>query len=80
MAFIDFSNLILGIVKETGFQLGNAILVMLGALLTMGGCGNILFGFSTTGEIGNIILGFVILPIGIILYKLAYKNYDNHKI
>lgn len=79
MAFDDFSNLILGIVKETGFQLGNAFLVMLGALLSMGGCGNIVVGLSTKGEIGNPILGIILLPIGIILYRLAHKNYDNHK-
>lgn len=80
MAFDDFSNLILGIVKETGFQLGNAFLVMLGALLSMGGCGNIVVGLSTKGEIGNPILGIILLPIGILLYKLAHSNYDNHKI
>lgn len=80
MAFDDFSNLILGIVKETGFQLGNAFLVMLGALLSMGGCGNIVVGLSTKGEIGNPILGIILLPIGIFLYKLAHNNYDNHKI
>ena len=79
MAFYDFSNLILVIVKETGFQLGNAFLVMLGALLSMGGCGNIVVGLSTKGEIGNPILGIILLPIGIILYRLAHKNYDNHK-
>ena len=80
MSFDDFSNLILGIVKETGFQLGNAFLVMLGALLSMGGCGNIVVGLSTKGEIGNPILGIILLPIGIFLYKLAHNNYDNHKI
>ena len=80
MAFDDFSNLILGIVKETGFQLGNAFLVMLGALLSMGGCGNIVVGLSTKGEIGNPILGIILLSIGIFLYILAHNNYDNHKI
>ena len=50
MAFDDFSNLILGIVKETGFQLGNAFLVMLGALLSMGGCGNIVEHYLVLGE------------------------------
>lgn len=79
MAFDDFSKLILGMVKETGFQLGNAILVMIGALLSMGGCGNIVFGLSTKGEIGNPILGIILLPIGIVLFKLSQKNYDNHK-
>lgn len=79
MAFNDFANLVVGMVKETGFQLGNAFLVMLGALLSMGGCGNIVVGLSTKGEIGNPILGIILLPIGILLYKLAHNNYDNHK-
>lgn len=79
MAFDDFSKLILGMVKETGFQLGNAILVMIGALLSMGGCSNIVFGLSTKSEIGNPILGIILLPIGILLFKLSQKNYDNHK-
>ena len=80
MAFDDFSKLILGMVKETGFQLGNAFLVMVGAFLSMGGCGNIVFGLSTQGAIGNPLLGIILLPIGFFLYKLAYKNFDNHKI
>jgi len=80
MAFDDFSNLILGIVKETGFQLGNASLLMLGAFLSMSGCGNIVIGLSTKGEIGNPILGVVLLPIGILLYKISNNNYDKHKI
>lgn len=79
MAFDDFSKLILGMVKETGFQLGNALLVMIAALLSMGGCSNIVFGISTKGEVGNPILGIILLPIGILLYKLSQKNYDNHK-
>ena len=79
MAFNDFSNLVVGMVKETGFQLGNAFLVMLGSLLSMGGCGNIVVGLSTKGDIGNPILGIILLPIGILLYKLAHNNYDNHK-
>ncbi len=80
MAFADFSKLILGIVKETGFQLVNAFLVMLGAMLLMGGCGNIVIGLSTKGEIGNPVVGIILLPIGFLFYKLAYNNYDNHKI
>jgi len=80
MTFENFSNLIVGMVKETGFQLGNALLLMLGALLSMGGCGNIVVGLTTKGEIGNPILGLIFLPIGIILCKLAQKNYDGHKI
>jgi DnaJ-class molecular chaperone len=80
MAFDEFSKLVVGMVKETGFQLGNAFLVMIGAMLSMGGCGNIVIGLSTKGEIGNPMLGIVLLPIGIFLYKLANRNYDNHKI
>lgn len=79
MAFDEFSKLVIGMIKETGFQLGNALLVMIGALLSMGGCGNIVIGLSSKGEIGNPILGIILLPIGILLYSMAQKNYDNHK-
>lgn len=80
MTFEDFSNLILNIVKETGFQFGNAILVMLGALLSLGGCVNIVLGLSNKGESGNPIIGIILLPIGIALYIIGYKNFNNHKI
>lgn len=79
MAFDEFSKLVVGMVKETGFQLGNAFLVMIGAMLSMGGCGNIVIGLTSKGEIGNPILGVILLPIGILLYSMAQKNYDNHK-
>jgi len=79
MAFDEFSKLVVGMVKETGFQLGNAFLVMIGALLSMGGCGNIVIGLTSKGEIGNPILGIILLPVGIFLYIMAQKNYDNHK-
>lgn len=79
MAFEDFSKLVIGMVKETGFQLGNAFLVMLGALLFMTGIGNIVMGFSYPGEGGNLILGIILLPLGAFLYYQAQKNYDKHK-
>jgi len=79
MAFDEFSKLIVGMVKETGFQLGNSFLVMIGALLSMSGCGNIVIGLTSKGEIGNPILGIILLPLGIFLYSLAQKNYDKHK-
>lgn len=79
MAFEEFSKLVVGMVKETGFQLGNAFLIMIGALLSMGGCGNIVIGLTSKGEIGNPILGIILLPIGLFLYNLAQKNYENHK-
>jgi DnaJ-class molecular chaperone len=78
MAFNEFSNLVLGVVKETGFQLGNSLIMALGAILTMSGCGNLIFGF--TGDIGNPVIGIIFLPIGLFLWNLAQKNWDNHKI
>ncbi len=59
MKFDEFSNLVLQFVGETGFQLGNTILVFLGLLFTMGGCGNLIVGLSTHGEIGNALLGII---------------------
>lgn len=78
MAFDEFSILVGGMVKETGFQLCNAFLVMIGALLSMSGGGNIVIGLSTRGEIGNPIIGLILLPIGILLLRAAIKNWENH--
>lgn len=77
MAFDDFSKLVIGFVKETGFQLGNTLLVFFGIVLTMSGCGNLLLGLSTSGEIGSPVVGLVLLPIGIILCRAANKNWEN---
>jgi curved DNA-binding protein CbpA len=79
MAFDDFSKMVIGFVKETGFQLGNTILVFLGLVLTMAGCGNIIIGLSSSGETGNPVFGIIILPIGILLWITANKNWDKHK-
>lgn len=78
MAFNEFSNLVVGVVKETGFQLGNSLIMALGAILTMSGCGNLIFGF--TSDMGNPILGIIFLPIGLFLWNLAQKNWDNHQV
>jgi curved DNA-binding protein CbpA len=79
MAFDEFSKMVIGFVKETGFQLGNTILVFFGLVLTMGGCGNMIIGLSTSGEIGNPVFGIIMLPIGILLWIAANKNWDKHK-
>lgn len=78
MAFDDFSKLVIGFVKETGFQLGNTLLVFFGIVLTMGGCGNLVIGLSTSGEIGNPAVGLILLPIGILLWRAANKNWESH--
>lgn len=79
MAFDDFSKMVIGFVKETGFQLGNTIMVFFGLVFTMGGCGNLIIGLSTSGEIGNPVFGIIMLPIGILLWIAANKNWDKHK-
>jgi curved DNA-binding protein CbpA len=78
MAFDDFSKMVLGFVKETGFQLWNTLLVFFGLILAMGGCGNIVIGLSTNGDIGNPIFGIIMLPIGFLLLKAANKNWEKH--
>ena len=78
MAFNEFSNLAVGVVKETGFQLGNSLIMALGAIFTMSGCGNLVFGL--TGDLGNPILGIIFLPIGLFLWNLAQKNWNNHTV
>jgi DnaJ-class molecular chaperone len=79
MAFDEFSNRVVSMVKEMGFQLGNAFLLMIGLLLAMGGCGSFALGVVSKWEIGNPILGIILLFIGIKLYAKARENYDNHK-
>lgn len=78
MAFEEFSKMVLGFVKETGFQLGNTMLVFFGVLLTMGGCGNLVIGLTSKGEIGNPIIGLVMLPVGILLWRFANNNWEKH--
>lgn len=78
MSYNDFSKMVLGFVKETGFQFGNTLLIFLGLILTMGGFGNIAVGLSTSGEIGNPIFGIIMLPIGILLWITANNNWQKH--
>lgn len=79
MNFPDFSKIILGMVKETGFQLGNSLLIMLGAFLSMGSCGNIFLGLTSEGTSGNLLSSIILLIIGLIVYGFAQKNYKKHK-
>jgi DnaJ-class molecular chaperone len=78
MAFVDFSQLIVGFVKETGFQLGNSLLVFFGIFFAMGGCGNLIFSLTSEGETGNPLLGLMALAIGLLLYYLANRNWERH--
>ena len=73
-----FLKKVLGFVKETGFQLGNTFLVFFGLILMLGGCGNIVIGLSTNGDIGNPIFGIIMLPIGFLLWSVANKNWEKH--
>lgn len=78
MAYDIFYKLVIGFVKETGFQFGNTLLVFIGILLTMSGVGNLIIGIVTGGDIGNPLLGVILLPIGLILCGLANKNWEKH--
>lgn len=79
MTFEHFANLIVGTVKETGFQLGNSILVMLGAFLTISGIFNLIFVFSAHGAVENIFISIITIPLGLFISNIANKNYENHK-
>ena len=79
MAFVDFSNMLLGVAKETGFQLVNTLIVFFGIAFTMSGAGNIIIGLTTSGDIGSPVLGFILLLMGIGLWSLASRNWENHK-
>lgn len=78
MTFDEFSKMVIGFVKETGFHIGNTLLVYLGIFLTMGGCGNLVIGLTSKGEIGNPIIGIILLPIGILIWRLANRNWEKH--
>lgn len=78
MAFDEFSKMVIGFVKETGFHIGNTLLVYVGIFLTMGGCGNLVIGLTSKGEIGNPIIGIILLPIGILIWRLANRNWEKH--
>ena len=78
ITFDDFSKMAFGIVKETGFQLGNSLLVFFGQILSMSGVVNIIMGLSTGGNLGNPILGIALLVGGILLWQAATKNWKNH--
>jgi len=78
MAFEEFSKMVIGFVKETGFHIGNTLLVYLGIFLTMGGCGNLVIGLTSKGEIGNPVIGIILLPIGILIWRLANRNWEKH--
>lgn len=79
MAFNEFANLVVGVVKETGFQLGNALLVMLGAFLGIGGLGNLIFGLTSYKDPEYIAISVLMIPTGMFFYYLAHRNYDKHK-
>lgn len=79
MAFAEFSKLIIGFIKETGFQLTNTLILFFGLLLTISGFGNILIGIFTTGNIGTPILGIILMPIGILFWRFANKNWREKK-
>ncbi len=78
MTFDEFSKMVIGFVKETGFHIGNTLLVYVGIFLTMGGCGNLVIGLTSKGEIGNPVIGIILLPIGILIWRLANRNWEKH--
>jgi len=78
MSFKEFSKMVLSMIIETGFQLGNSLLLFFGLLFSLTGCGNIVFGFASNGQYANPILGFILLPIGILMWWSANNNWKKH--
>jgi len=78
MPFDDFSKLLTDFIKETGFQLGNTLLVFFGIILTVSGCGNIVIGLWTSGKIGHPVVGLILLSIGTLLQGAAERNWKSH--
>jgi hypothetical protein len=79
MAVNDFAKLLVRMAKETGLQLGNSIVVMIGALLLFSGVICMLWFFSEY-DASNLILGIVLILMGFCLYQIANKNFENHNI
>jgi DnaJ-class molecular chaperone len=78
MAFDEFSKLIIGMVKETGFQIGNSVIVMIGGLLSVIGFWNLILGITSNGGMSKIMIGIFCIPIGYLLYKYAVRKWDRH--
>jgi len=70
MPYADFYNLLLGIVKETGFQFSNVIVYIIAGVLLITGIGCL---FRS-----NYVLGIILIVMAIGGQSLASKRWDEH--
>ena len=78
MAFDEFAKLVIGVVKETGFQISNVIIGVIGGLLLIAGINDTCVYIATNFSKGNpaeIILAIV----GFIIVRFAYQREQKHK-
>lgn len=70
MSYETFYNLVMGIVKETGFQFGNVLIYMIAGVLILSGIGCLLRS--------NVALGIILIGIGVGGQFLANKRWEEH--
>jgi DnaJ-class molecular chaperone len=70
MSYETFYNLVMGIVKETGFQFGNVLIYMIAGVLILSGIGCLLRS--------NVALGLILIGIGVGGQFLANKRWEEH--
>lgn len=64
--------------KKAMFQFRYSILLLLGVVLTFFGIGHIALNKFSDGETGGLVMGFILLPIGILIwrYSINKKRYN----
>ena len=78
MAFSEFSSLVLGIVKETGFQISNVLIGIFGGLLFILGLNEIFVLLYTSFEKGSLI-AIILGILGFYLIRYAYQRENKNR-
>ena len=73
LAFEEFSKLVIGVVKETSFQISNVIIGITGGLLLIAGINDTCVFIFTGMKKGNP-LEIILAVIGYIIVRFAYQR------
>lgn len=80
MSYEKFSNLALGVLKETSFQISNVIIGIVGAIFLIAGVNDVVIYFATKRQKGSI-LEILLIVIGFAILRFTYireqKNRTN---
>jgi curved DNA-binding protein CbpA len=71
MSFDSYSKLLGDFVKDTGFHVGNSLLVFLGLILIFSGAGNLFLIFSKGNNMNLVLLGLLLLLGGFLILNYA---------